>query len=76
MGGGTKFLEKLMHNAKKQKTRCFECIKSWKSDFSKNKKHQIYTIKQNKVALNEDDKEEYKRYTVKVLIEPHPRGKT
>ncbi len=25
-------------------------------------KHQIYTIKQNKVALNEDDKEEFKRF--------------
>jgi hypothetical protein len=26
------------------------------------KRHQIYIIKQNKVALNEDDKEEFKRY--------------
>lgn len=26
------------------------------------KRHQIYTLKQNKVALNKDDKEEFKQY--------------
>jgi hypothetical protein len=26
------------------------------------KKHKIYTIKQNKVALNEDNRDEFKRY--------------
>lgn len=26
------------------------------------KRNQIYTLKQNKVALNEDDNEEFKRY--------------
>jgi hypothetical protein len=31
------------------------------------KKHQIYTIKQNKVALNEDDKEEFKRYILRAI---------
>jgi hypothetical protein len=32
------------------------------------KRHQIYTIKQNKVALNEDDKEEFKRHILENKI--------
>lgn len=34
----------------------------------RSKNHQIYTTKQNKVALNEDDKEEFKRYILENKI--------
>jgi hypothetical protein len=38
------------------------------------KRHQIYTIKQNKVALNEDDKEEFKRYILENRIDTLAHG--
>ena len=41
---------------------------------SSKKKHQIYTLKQNKVALNEDDNEEFKRYICKNKINTLAHG--
>jgi hypothetical protein len=38
------------------------------------KRHQIYIIKRNKVALNEDDKEEFKRYILENKIDTLAHG--
>lgn len=38
------------------------------------KRHQIYTLKQNKVALNENDKEEFKRYICKNKVDTLAHG--
>ena len=38
------------------------------------KKHQIYTTKQNKVALNEDDRDEFKRHICENKIDTLAHG--